>query len=358
MTWSCSSLASPDTETAPNTLVLVGHNLQGVLARLDEMKISKSSTPFVFQSQSRKGLAPTTLRKSDDHLNLLAFHFSTTLFCAYILTPNLFIAELPHNILTIDTMVYERALYANGQRGVMQDPTKGPDKARINGSSLSFENLLFSLTLPGANNATPVSSGTGSSGDKEKDKSPSQTQTLAPLVLPQYAPHNSGNDAIMCLFALQRLLEPAGTPVPTVKKVGKSSKAAVAAMIMGVPMVPMAPMPMAGMPMSMPMMGMNNMSMSLGVPGAMAMGIGNGMGVPFPQGASRSQAKSRPTTVYDLASEFGQMQMQLSASGGAGASRVPNLGSYGYSSTSLRPPLGAGSKRMHSFPNPKTEALE
>lgn len=245
-------------------------------------------------------------------------------------------------MLTTDTMVYERALYANGFRGVMQDPTKGPDKPRINGSSLSFENLLFSLTLPGANGGP---AGPGSSGDKDRPLPSPQP----PLVLPQYAPHNAGNDSVMCLFALQRLLEPAGTQVPSVKKVGKGSKAAVAAMMMGVPMVNV-PM-VSPMPMAVPMMGMGNMSMGLNVPGA--------MGVPFPQGTSKSLSRSRPTTVYDLAGEFGQMQMQHSAAAtGAGASRVPNPGSYGYGSTSLRPPLGSGSKRMHSFPNPKTEALE
>lgn len=38
----CSSLASPDSETAVNTLVLVAHGIQSHLARLDEMKISAS----------------------------------------------------------------------------------------------------------------------------------------------------------------------------------------------------------------------------------------------------------------------------------------------------------------------------
>ena len=37
-----SSLASPDSESTPNSLVLVAHNIQGDLARLEEMKISKS----------------------------------------------------------------------------------------------------------------------------------------------------------------------------------------------------------------------------------------------------------------------------------------------------------------------------
>ena len=36
-----SSLASPESETAANTLVLVGHNIQGDLSRLEMMKISE-----------------------------------------------------------------------------------------------------------------------------------------------------------------------------------------------------------------------------------------------------------------------------------------------------------------------------
>jgi hypothetical protein len=41
-----SSLASPDSETMPNHLVLVAHNIQNDLIRLDEMKISKSRHIF------------------------------------------------------------------------------------------------------------------------------------------------------------------------------------------------------------------------------------------------------------------------------------------------------------------------
>lgn len=40
-TGSCSSFASPESETAPNELILVGHNVQADLARLEEMKISE-----------------------------------------------------------------------------------------------------------------------------------------------------------------------------------------------------------------------------------------------------------------------------------------------------------------------------
>ncbi|KAF9458856.1 hypothetical protein BDZ94DRAFT_1200459, partial [Collybia nuda] len=132
-----SSLASPDSETAPNTLVLVGHGVSGDLARLEEMGI-----------------------------------------------------KLPHNVLILDTAAYERALYSSGFRGIMSDP-KAPSKPRAHGTTLSLENLLRSLT-------TPMPEGTGGGGG---GNSP------VPMPLPNVALHNAGNDAFMCLFALQALLE-------------------------------------------------------------------------------------------------------------------------------------------------------
>lgn len=38
----CSSFSTPDSETIANSLVLVGHGIQGDLDRLKEMSISKS----------------------------------------------------------------------------------------------------------------------------------------------------------------------------------------------------------------------------------------------------------------------------------------------------------------------------
>ncbi|TFK21285.1 hypothetical protein FA15DRAFT_696451 [Coprinopsis marcescibilis] len=87
-----SSLQSPDSETMANTLVLVGHGLQGHLQRLEEMKI-----------------------------------------------------RLPSNILILDTMVLEKHLYSSGSRITMMDPTT--KEARANGTSLSLERLLISFTL-------------------------------------------------------------------------------------------------------------------------------------------------------------------------------------------------------------------
>jgi hypothetical protein len=42
-----SSLASPDSETVSNNLVLVAHGIGGDLARLEEMKISKQAAKAV-----------------------------------------------------------------------------------------------------------------------------------------------------------------------------------------------------------------------------------------------------------------------------------------------------------------------
>ena len=68
-----------------------------------------------------------------------------------------------------------------GGRGTMEDPRTG--QSRASGSTLSLGNLLSSLKV-----------------DVE------------------CAMHNSGNDAFMCLFALQKLLDPANTPVPNVRE--------------------------------------------------------------------------------------------------------------------------------------------
>ncbi|KAG6872115.1 hypothetical protein C0995_012892 [Termitomyces sp. Mi166 len=85
-----SSLASPDSETTPNTLVLVAHGISGDLARLDEMKI-----------------------------------------------------KLPHNLLIIDTASFERALHSTGALGPTIDPRT--NQPRTHGSTLSLENVVRSL---------------------------------------------------------------------------------------------------------------------------------------------------------------------------------------------------------------------
>ncbi|KAI0640114.1 hypothetical protein C8Q77DRAFT_1153011 [Trametes polyzona] len=117
-----SSLMSPDSETIPNTLVLIAHGTTGDLRRLEEMKI-----------------------------------------------------KLPHNLLILDTMAFERHLYSTGQRGAMQEPS---GKAREQGSSLSLTALLQSLGVD-----------------------------------VQRVLHNAGNAAFMCLLGLQMLLDP-DTRVP------------------------------------------------------------------------------------------------------------------------------------------------
>ncbi|KAG6856380.1 hypothetical protein H0H87_005077 [Tephrocybe sp. NHM501043] len=142
-----SSLASPDSETTSNSLVLVAHGISNDLARLEEMKI-----------------------------------------------------KLPHNLLTIDTSIFERVLHSSGARGIMLDPrTNAP---RVPGSTLSLENLLRSFST----NPIPVS---------PKGDTPAVS---VPLVLPNVMMHNAGNDAFLALFALQMLVDPSGTQVPVVKK--------------------------------------------------------------------------------------------------------------------------------------------
>ncbi|KAJ7645815.1 hypothetical protein B0H17DRAFT_959350 [Mycena rosella] len=153
-----SSLASPDSETIPNSLVLVAHGISGDLSRMEEMKI-----------------------------------------------------KLPHNMLILDTATFERALFSGGHRPAMIDPhtsTPGNPKPRIHGSTLSLDNLLRSLPSP---------------SDPQPPNPILQTQVLVPGQFPQpgamvpgAAMHNAGNDAFVCLYALQLLLEPTGTQAPVV----------------------------------------------------------------------------------------------------------------------------------------------
>ncbi|KAG5643145.1 hypothetical protein DXG03_001507 [Asterophora parasitica] len=138
------SLASPDSETTANTLVLVAHGISGDLARLEEMRI-----------------------------------------------------KLPHNMLVINTATYERVLHSTGLRGIMLDPRT--NSTRTPSSTLSLENMLRSFTTH------PISP-------------PPASVSPVPLVLPNVKMHNAGNDAFLCLFALQFLLDPANTPVFSLKK--------------------------------------------------------------------------------------------------------------------------------------------
>jgi hypothetical protein len=114
-------------------------------------------------------------------------------------------------MLILDTATFERALFAGGHRHAMIDPhtsTPGNPKPRIHGSTLSLDNLLRSLPSP---------------SDPQPQNPIVQTHVLVPgqfpqagATLPGAVMHNSGNDAFMCLYALQLLLEPVGTPAPVV----------------------------------------------------------------------------------------------------------------------------------------------
>ncbi len=193
----------------------------------------------------------------------------------------------------IDTMIYERSLYSSGLRGVMQDPKC--DRPRISGSTLSFENLLYSLTLPGT---------LGSDKMKRAVQTP-------PLVLPHCMLHNAGNDAFMCLFALQKLLDPIETLAPSVRKLKPSTSISMIS-------------PMSNSATAMPMSKVTTSSVPY-------------PGTPFPamQSITTLSKTPRPSTAYDLASEFGQMQLNVWQEQ-SGSSLL----------TSARP---VNNRRLHSF---------
>ncbi|CAK5278022.1 unnamed protein product [Mycena citricolor] len=195
-----SSLASPDSETLPNTLVLVAHGINGDLAHLEEMKI-----------------------------------------------------RLPHNMLIIDTANFERSLFSAGHRPPMIDPhtsAPGNPKPRGQGSVLSLDNLLRSLPAPGTTDSGVL-----------------QTNVVVPGQFPQLGAmipgvvlHNSGNDAFMCLYALQLLLQPQDTSAPIPKQ--PATRPNPYGMQPSMPI----PMPMS-MSMTLPMTHMAMMGSGLGVPG-------------------------------------------------------------------------------------------
>jgi len=184
--------------------------------------------------------------------------------------------KIPHNVLIIDTMVYERALYSAGLRGVMMDPKT--EKPRINGSSLSFEHFLFSLTVPFVPN----------SPNTEKQTLLPPPQPITPGLLPQCTLHNAGNDAFMCLFAFQKLLEPMGTSVPSIKK-GRGPRPGIASSLMINTMAAAAAGSMNGAP-----------SPNMHYPGFATFSP-----------MTTSASMPRLSSAYDLASEFGQMQINM-----------------------------------------------
>ena len=153
--------------------------------------------------------------------------------------------------------------------------------------------------------------------------------------------HNAGNDAMLCLFALQKLLDPAGTRVPSVKtgRVGRpgagqqqqqqlGNTAGVYVNWMGMNgMVAMHGMvPMNG---AMNVMAMNGMGMGMNMgmvpmpmlsPTMSPMMTGSSlMPVPMSPGGSHSQHHRRSGSgSYDPPGEFGQMGL----SAGRGMTRA------------------------------------
>ncbi|KAJ8461904.1 hypothetical protein ONZ45_g18126 [Pleurotus djamor] len=165
-----SSFASPDSETTPNNLVLVGHGIYGDMARLEAIGI-----------------------------------------------------KIPHNIFAIDIAALERTLHATGLRPPMNDPNTG--RPRSQGTSLPLELLLHSLALPSP--STPPANATSRNSPSGNSPTPPHSNGLVgpagvmgamrPIIPPGCILYNAGNDAFMCLFALQMLLEPEGSIPPSIK---------------------------------------------------------------------------------------------------------------------------------------------
>ncbi|KAF9262153.1 hypothetical protein L218DRAFT_868120 [Marasmius fiardii PR-910] len=193
--------------------------------------------------------------------------------------------KIPHNIYTIDTAVFERRLFSQGHRQVV----------RQTGSLLSLENLLRTFTL-----------------------NPSPDGRKSPVTLPPVQLHNAGNDAFMTLWALQMLLDPNGTQTPTLKRKRVHSN-------------PMMGMNGTSMPMAMPM---TVPTMTLPMPVMMTGVSMNGGSLPTTPNYNR-------TSMYDLAGEFGQMQMGRKSIPRSGSS--PNSPFNGGGSGGLTPD-GPGSR--------------
>lgn len=366
-----SSLASPDSETCSNTVVLVGFGTHAQLARLEEMKISKFRVPLHISPVKRSKRASTL------------FFFS--------LLP---LSELPH-VLMIDIATFERSLYATGERGIMPDPKF--ESPRTPNSTLSFDNLLLSFHYQ---RSSPRNSSPNGS------PSPLLPQTPPQPPIPQCALVNAGNEAFMSLFAFQMLLEGAGgTRIPTIKKGKLGHQLSVAnlnamaamnnrnmsmgmgmglgmvvpgmgvGMGMGVPVVPGGTMPMYGIP-TMP--GIPPMIPNgPGVP--MAGHVNGGVGGSLPpspplaptpgdtKGVSSNQLRTngvgggkkappRSSSAYDLSREFKQMQLSVARSVSSGAvvqSRVSGSdgeqsGKSGSRTSTSRGPSPLGGKKGHS----------
>ena len=170
----------------------------------------------------------------------------------------------------------------------MLDPKT--NKSRQPGSTLSLENLLRSfVTHP----ISPEGQGDGGAGmDGAGGTS---------VIIPNVVMHNAGNDALMSLFALQMMLEPTLTKAPTVvvkqRHIRPGYVPNPAVMGMGVSnSLPVMPVSMS-MSMSMPPPIMSNGYLAI---------------VPTPL-ASPS---------YDLAGEFGQMQLEATRSKSPTSPRV------------------------------------
>ncbi|KDQ32711.1 hypothetical protein PLEOSDRAFT_1110239 [Pleurotus ostreatus PC15] len=272
-----SSFTSPDSEATPNNLVLVGHGIHGDLAKLEELKI-----------------------------------------------------KLPHNMFVIDTALYERTLYHSGKRPAMSDPATG--RPRAEGSTLSLENLLHSLAIPlPATPSIPAVTGKLSPKRSSPVESPSGAPNLSnghsspippvmrPLIPPGCVLNNSGNDAFMCLVALQMLLEPEGLAPPSVKtgRIGRPGGPGIAPTgFMAMP-ITIAPMPFIAPPMLFP-------TYSDARPHTATPAMQMSMSLPFTRAASQYFGP-HPVTGggSPLVNELGQMRLGLGNDISRDSSRSP-----------------------------------
>lgn len=155
-------------------------------------------------------------------------------------------------MFVIDTALYERTLYNSRQRPAMSDPATG--RPRAEGSTLSLENLLHSLAIPLPVTPSIPTLATGMVTGKLSPKRGSPVETppgtpnghsspippvMRPIIPPGCVLNNSGNDAFMCLVALQMLLEPENLVPPSIKvgRIGRPGGPGIApAAFMAMPM--------------------------------------------------------------------------------------------------------------------------
>lgn len=288
-----------------NTLVIVGHGITNDLHKLEEMKISECIYSYQI---------------------LISIIESIPL---YHLICNI---EIPHNALLLDLCIFERSLFLEGYRPAMPDPYLSPTTSALTPRTTSTPPLTLTYLIQSFTmfpvivdpTAPPTNSGNG-----KADAAPYRP-LRQPVVLPPFWPswmNNSGNDALLCLWALQMLLEPTKTEVPTPggrKKMG----AQMPGMMPMMPQTPTSSASMMQMQMSLPLMGggglptpppgMTSFSHSMGAVGTP---IGNGRSPPRRNTdvAKRGDGSGSPDTTSSKSSGLVVDEAKWLTAGGAPA---------------------------------------